>query len=170
MTIALVNHGRWARQDTTVSTRPAAPTPTTRERREWGMATYRTVLRWPVDEDADGVGLRLGCGVSAVEFLASRGHAVIAVLAARGSLGPVLALPGQPVRWVFLTSPDDPGAALSSVAMIGARLRMTGPEALALPPSVTACGPARWIVAPEPGPVALPRLHAVLSAAWQTAG
>jgi hypothetical protein len=85
-------------------------------------------------------------------------------------LGPVLALPGQPVRWVFLTSPDDPGAALSSVAMIGARLRMTGPDALALPPSVTARGPARWIVPPEPGPAALPRLHAVLSAAWQTAG
>ena len=50
----------------------------------------------------------------------------------------------------------------------GARLRMSAPEALALPPSVTAHGPARWIVPPEPGPATLPRLPAVLCAAWQT--
>ncbi|MGH3825915.1 MAG: hypothetical protein ACRDQX_01875 [Pseudonocardiaceae bacterium] len=39
-------------------------------------------------------------------------------------------------------------------------------RALALPPSVA----ARWIVPPESGRAALPRLHAVLSAAWRTAG
>ncbi|MGH3830953.1 MAG: hypothetical protein ACRDRS_10975 [Pseudonocardiaceae bacterium] len=121
MTIAVVNEPEWARWDTTLSARPAAPTPTTRERREWSVADYRTVLRWPVDEDAGGFGLRLGCGA---------------------------------------------GAAVSGVAMIGARLRMTGPGTLALPPSVT----TRWVVAPESGLATLPRLHAVLSAAWQTAG
>lgn len=166
MTIALVNEPEWARRDTTAGRRPAAPTPTTRAHREWSVKDYRTVPRWSVGKDADGVGLRLGCGVGAVEFQAGRGRAVLAVLAARASLGSVLELPGRPVRWVFLTSPDDPGAAVSGVAMPGARPRMTGPGALAFPPSVT----ARRIVPPGPGLAAPPRLHAVLSAAWQTAG
>jgi hypothetical protein len=52
--------------------------------------------------------------------------------------------------------------------MIGARLRMTALDALALPSSVTAHGPARWIVAPGAGACTPPRLQAVLSAAWQT--
>jgi hypothetical protein len=93
---------------------------------------------------------------------------VIAVLRARGSLGPGLALPIRPARWVFLTAPNDPGAAASSVTMVGARLRMTAPDALALPLSVTAHGPARWIVAPGAGTCTPPRLQSVLSAAWQT--
>lgn len=168
MTIALVNNRRRARRDTRASTQPATPAPMMQERREWGVAYYRSVLHWSVDEDAGGVLLRLGCGVGAVEFLAARARAVIAVLRARDSLGPVLALPARPQRWVFLTTPDDPGAASSSVAMIGARLRMTAPDALALPPSLTAHGPARWIVSPGPGACTPPRLQAVLSAAWQT--
>ncbi|MGH3902419.1 MAG: hypothetical protein ACRDTA_30025 [Pseudonocardiaceae bacterium] len=118
--------------------------------------------------DAGGVRLRLGCGVGAVEFLAGRGRAVIAVLRARNSLSPVLALPGRPVRWVFLTAPDDPGVAVNNVTMVGARLRMTAPDVLTLPPSVTAHGPARWIVSPGVGTCTPPWLQAVLSAAWQT--
>ncbi|MGH3853429.1 MAG: hypothetical protein ACRDR6_07995 [Pseudonocardiaceae bacterium] len=39
-------------------------------------------------------------------------------------------------------------------------------RARALPPSVT----ARWVVASEPGLATLPRLHAVLSVVWRTAG
>lgn len=53
------------------------------------------MLRWPVDEDAGRVLLRLGCGIGAVKFLASRGRDVIAVRA-RNSWGPVLALPSRP--------------------------------------------------------------------------
>jgi hypothetical protein len=137
-------------------------------RPEWSGADYQTVLRWPVDADTDRVLLRLGRGVDAVEFLASQGRDVLAVLRARNVLGPVLTLPGELARWVFRTSPDNPGAVSSSVAMVGARLRMTAPDTLTLPPTVTADGPTRWILAPGPGTVALPRLPVVLSAAWQT--
>lgn len=168
MTIALGSR-RKAQVDPTASMRSTTLTSTARQCREWGVRDDRTVLRWPVGEDLGGVGRRLGCGVGAVEFSASRGRAVLAVLRDWGSLGPVLTLPGQPARWVFLSSPDDSGAAVSGVAMIGARLRMTGPEALALPPSVTTFGPACWIVSPEPGATTVLGLHAVLSAAWRTA-
>jgi len=70
---------------------------------------------------------------------------VIAVLRARESLGVVLALPIRPVRWVFLPAP----------------------HALALPLSVTAHGPARWIVSSGVVAGTPPRLQSVLSAAWQ---
>jgi len=80
----------------------------------------------------------------------------------------VLALPIRPARWVFLTTPNDPGAAASRVAMVGARPRMTAPDALALPLSVTAHGPARWMVSPGAVACTPPRLQSVLSAARQT--
>lgn len=83
-------------------------------------------------------------------------------------LGPVLMLPGRRLWWVFLTNPDDPGAVASSAPMVGARLRMSAPDTVTLPPGMTAHGPVRWIVAPEATSVRLPRLRAVLSAAWQT--
>lgn len=44
---------------------------------------------------------------------------MIAVLRSRNSLGPVLTLPARPLRWVLLTAPDDPGAVINSVAMVG---------------------------------------------------
>ena len=94
---------------------------------------------------------------------------MIAVLRARYSLGPVLALPSRPARWVFLTAPDDSGAAVSRVVMVGARLRVTALDALVLPLSVTAHGPARWIVSPWVVACTQPRLQSVLSAAWQKA-
>jgi hypothetical protein len=91
---------------------------------------------------------------------------VIAVLRARDSLGVVLALPSRPARWVLLTAPNDPGAAVSSVAVVDARLRVAAPDALVLPLSVMAHSLACWIV--SSGVVACtPRLQAVLSAAWQ---
>lgn len=167
MAITLVN-GRSQAAQNGASTQPAAPIPAVGDHREWGIVDYQTVLRWPVEQDAGSVMLRLGCGVGAVDVAAGRGRDIIVVLNARDSLGPVLALPGRWLRWVFLTTPDDPGAAGSSTAMVGARLRMTGPDALPLPPSLTAHGPPRWIVAPRPGACTLPRLQAVLSAAWQT--
>jgi hypothetical protein len=89
---------------------------------------------------------------------------VISVLRARYSLGVVLALSIRPVRWVFLTAPDDPGAAVSSVAVVGARLQVAAPDTLVLPLSVTAHGLACWIVSPGAG-ACTPRLQAVLSAA-----
>jgi hypothetical protein len=73
---------RTGAQDTRASTQSATPAPTRQERRKWDVTYYRTVLHWSVDEDAGGVMLRLGCGVGAVEFLAGRGRAVIAVLRA----------------------------------------------------------------------------------------
>ncbi len=152
-----------------VGTRPAAPVSATKDRREFGLTVYRDVLGWPVGQDAEGLVLRLGYGVGAVELPAGRGGEVIAVLRGRDMLGPVLALPGRRVRWVFLTAPDDPGAAASSAPMAGVRLRTSGPDAVALPPTVTAYGPVRWLVAPPAAGVArLPRLRAVLAAAWQT--
>ncbi len=54
MTSTLVND-RGARWDTTASTPPATPTPTTWKRPEWGVADDRTVPRWPVVEDAGSV-------------------------------------------------------------------------------------------------------------------
>jgi len=131
------------------------------------VVDYREMAGWPVGVDGSDPVPCLGCGVGAVEFAADRGHDVLAVLRARHSLGPVLALPAQPGLWVFLTAPDDPGAT-GSTAMVGAQLRMTAPDAHPLPPNATAHGPTRWIVAPGPRAATPPRPQAALSAAWQT--
>lgn len=148
---------------------PAGPALTSEDHRDFDVTVYRDVLGWPVDQDAaGGLVLRLGCGVGAVELPAGRGGEVAVILRGRGMLGPVLALPGRQLRWVFVTAPDDPGAAASSAPMVGARLRTSGPDTVALPPTVTPCGPVCWIVAPEAGAVRLPRPRAVLAAAWQT--
>ncbi len=136
--------------------------------REPSMVDYRDVLGWPVGEEVEGITLRLGWGVGAVEFPAGRGRDVIAVLRTRDSVGPALVLPGRQWRWVCLTAGDDPGAAGSCAAMLGARLRMTAPDVLVLPPGGTPHGPVRWIVAPWGGHGRLPTLQSVLSAAWQT--
>ncbi len=69
----------------------------------------------------------------------------MSMLRRRDMLGSVLALPGRQLRWVFMSTPDDPGAAASSAPMAGARLRMTAPDTVALPPSVTPHGPVGWI-------------------------
>lgn len=92
----------------------------------------------------------------------------MSMLRRRDMLGSVLALPGRPLRWVFMSTPDDPGAAASSAPMAGARLRMTAPDTVVLPPNVTPHGPVGWITPPDVSSPRLPRLRAVLPAAWQT--
>ena len=168
MTITLVNDRMQVQQGAKASVQPTTPPAAMRDGREWGAAVCRTVPRWPVKEDTGNVLLQLDRGVGAVEFLVDRGAALDRGVACPGlARGLVLALSIRPARWVFLTTPDDPGAAASRVAMVGTRLRMTAPDALALPLSVTAHGPARWIVSPGVVAYTPPRLQSVLSAAWQ---
>ena len=129
----------------------------------WGLDRYRRELGWPVDECEGGVVLRLGEGIGAVKFPAGRGRDVITLLRARDMLGPVLALPGRQLRWVFLTTPGAPGAGTDRTHLAGARVRSTA--TVALPPATTPRGPVRWIVAPPEG--LLPRLSVVVTAGWQ---
>lgn len=135
------------------------------------LDVYRDGLLWPVHRDADGIWPALGVEVSAVELPARRGWDVAAILRRDCERsGPILAAPtSQGLRWVFLTRPDEPGAAVASAVMVGARVRATPPDAVPLPPSVTPRGPVSWIVAPAPDEMQLPRLRSVLAAAWQTA-
>ncbi len=135
------------------------------------LDVYRDGLLWPVHRDADGIWLALGVEVSAVELPARRGWDVAVILRRDWERsGPVLAAPtSQGLRWVFLTRPDEPGAAVASAVMVGARVRATPPDAVPLPPSLTPRGPVSWIVAPALDEMQLPRLRSVLAAAWQTA-
>ena len=59
---------------------------------------------WHVDEPQDS--LVLAAGAMAVEVPASWGAEVSTQLRSAGPLGPILAIPGPRLRWLFLARPD----------------------------------------------------------------
>lgn len=112
-----------------------------------------------------GLDLVLAGGLVAVLVTEQVARSALDLLARRNLDGPVLALPGHPVRWAFLA--DLAGTPAGTAATPAGVVVRT--DRVPLPPTATRFGPVRWIRPPVPHR-RLPDLLVVLAAARLSAG
>jgi hypothetical protein len=110
--------------------------------------SYRQ-LGWTVVESLGGVSLMTDRQVGAIELVGELARGVHEYLRINGLLGPVIEVPGQEYREIHLVS----GLAKADMAInwlteVGATVHRDG-ATVALPPTESHAGPARWSSIPE---------------------
>jgi hypothetical protein len=126
---------------------PAVPL----ENRATRSPDYRERYGWPItgNPSAGATAVILGHRLDAVVMTAELGRAVKFFLSIRMLGGPIIAYPGHPERWAFLTQPATPVAerALDDLSRLDVALPCNG-ALLLLPPSNTPFGQAEWVEEP----------------------
>jgi hypothetical protein len=112
---------------------------------------YRERYGWTLTgtPSAGATALVLGRAVDAVVMTEELGRAVKFFLSIRMLGGPIIAYPGCPERWAFLTQPATPTTdrALDDLSRLDVALPRKG-ALLLLPPSNTPFGEADWVTEP----------------------
>jgi hypothetical protein len=112
---------------------------------------YHERFGWPTTDslDAGGPAVVLGRPVDAVVMSAELGRAVRFFLSIRMLGGPIIAYPGHPERWAFLTQPVTRATepVLDDLSRLDVVLPRRG-ALLLLPPSTTPFGPVEWVAEP----------------------
>lgn len=126
---------------------------------------------WLVLQTGDRLLLTTNERVSAVELPAAIGGEVQHYLAVRLLAGPVIALPGAPLRWLLLTQSADDAAPVNLVRLRarGALTHRCG-TLVPLPPSRLESGVVSWQVPPSHDGPSLPLFTAVVAAARAVIG
>jgi hypothetical protein len=127
---------------------------------------YQQLYGWPtgVDRATGRLVVAVSTGLNAIAMRNDLGIEIQSALSMQMLAGPVLAMPGEPADWVFLTGPaSSVGArALSDLSRLGVRLIPPG-VFVPLPPSRLDSGMVRWTSGPTVGRE-LPPWTAVIAA------
>ncbi len=128
-------------------------------------ATRYERWEWEVVRAGYRLLLELNNKISAVELPAVLGVEVQHYLGVRLLAGPVIALPGEPSRWLLLTESADMAAPVNGVRLRAQGGQVHGAGALVpLPPSRLELGDVAWRVSPAPDGPSLPPFNAVVAA------
>jgi len=127
------------------------------------LQRYQDLLGWPITTSPDGATLRAGDRACATYLPIGLAGEVQAILRLRMLDGPVVLVPGRQHRWMLLATPSDENP-VPPRPVPGVDLRVITEGLIALPPSSTAHGPLRWVVAPSLSRPWLPPLSAVVAA------
>jgi len=123
---------------------------------------YQLMMAWPARQEGQAIVLPLPPGWIGITTTARIGRAACAHLMLNESCGPVLVVPGEPAKWIFLAEAGfDPLAV--SIAPPGVGL-MRPPHQIPLPPTDTGAGRVRWANPPRTNQRWLPTSASVLAA------